>query len=127
MEAKRTQNNNNKMANSSGLQDLYKIIIYNRFGDEMHSYTISNYEKAIGSLKDDLKLAEIGSRVDISQNGNVIYSETKKDEYANGGGVGVGSYKNHKIGDMVEVWQFGGGSKIKKIVGLKIKNTTTIF
>lgn len=87
MEAKRIQNNNNKMANSSGLQDLYEIIIYNRFGDEMHSYTISNYEKAIGSLKDDLKLAEIGSRVDISQNGNVIYSETKKDEYANGGGI----------------------------------------
>jgi len=41
--------------------------------------------------------------------------------YANGGGVGVGSYKNHKIGDMVEVWQFGGGSKIKKIVGFEDK------
>ena len=47
--------------------------------------------------------------------------EMRKGGYANGGGVGVGSYKNHKIGDMVEVWQFGGGSKIKKIVGFEDK------
>ena len=76
MEAKRIQNNNNKMANSSGIQDLYEIIIYNRFGDEMHSYTISNYEKAIGSLKDDLKLAEVGPRGGIKASPKAPKSDT---------------------------------------------------
>jgi hypothetical protein len=38
---------------------------------------------------------------------------------------GVGSYKNHKVGDTVEVWQFGGNkgkvASIKKIVGFEDK------
>ena len=78
--------NNNKMKNGGDIHDLYQIIIYNRFGDEMHSYIIGDYEKAMENLKEDLKLAETGSRVDISHNGKVIYSETKK-QYKNGGSV----------------------------------------
>ena len=76
----------NKMKNGGDIHDLYQIIIYNRFGDEMHSYIIGDYEKATENLKEDLKLAETGSRVDISHNGEVIYSETKK-QYKNGGGI----------------------------------------
>jgi hypothetical protein len=123
MEAKRIQNNNNKMANSSGIQDLYEIIIYNRFGDEMHSYTISNYEKAIGSLKDDLKLAEIGSRVDISQNGDVIYSETKKDEnkYTNGGGI----QNKYKGKTKEEIWN--SWTKEQRIHFIKDHDTKSVL
>jgi hypothetical protein len=123
MEAKRIQNNNNKMANSSGIQDLYEIIIYNRFGDEMHSYTISNYEKAIGSLKEDLKLAEIGSRVDISQNGDVIYSETKKDEnkYTNGGGI----QNKYKGKTKEEIWN--SWTKEQRIHFIKDHDTKSVL
>ena len=45
------------------------ILLFKQGGD---------YEKAMENLKEDLKLAETGSRVDISHNGKVIYSETKK-------------------------------------------------
>jgi hypothetical protein len=46
-------------------------------------------------------------------------SKRNKPKMVDGGGVG--SYRNHKVGDMVEVWQFGGRSKIKKIVGFEDK------
>ena len=115
--------NNNKMKNGGDIHDLYQIIIYNRFGDEMHSYIIGDYEKAMENLKEDLKLAETGSRVDISHNGKVIYSETKK-QYKNGGKFGDfkddghGNYTNAEGYSLIN--QFDGTYQVLDADGMEI-------
>ena len=80
---------------------------------------LEDFKAILGS---DYKKSEITSEFgDLEKSIKAFVGKFMDKKYANGGGVGVGSYKNHKIGDMVEVWQFGGGSKIKKIVGFEDK------
>jgi hypothetical protein len=43
----------------------------------------------------------------------------KGTKFADGGAMGIASYRNHKVGDFVEVWGYGGKTKLMKIVGFE--------
>ena len=58
-----------------------------------------------------------------------LITERLLDKYSRGyaKGGGVGSYKNHKVGDFVEKWGFMGKSKIMKIIGFEDGRKTYIL
>jgi hypothetical protein len=83
------------------------------------------------AMKNKGKYDEIIFEDEYGDNIVVTKDDTAKDlDYlfstmAQGGGVG--SYKNHKVGDFVEKWGFMGKSKIMKIIGFEDGRKTYIL
>jgi hypothetical protein len=63
--------------------------------------------------------------IDGTLGGDVVTMYLRPDKMAYGGGIG--SYKKHTIGDTVEVYDFGGKTKIMKIIGFEDGRETYIL
>jgi antirestriction protein len=100
---------------------LQKIYDKKKFanGGAVSSQKIYEVEYEIGGKKHTSQFLMYDSdRVE-----NLLPPATKiisiKEKFADGGAMGIASYRNHKVGDFVEVWGYGGKTKLMKIVGFE--------
>jgi hypothetical protein len=110
-------------ADDSGLEDE-DIEKLNEFVDR----TVSQYGNAnflMGSDEDMEAQFTYRNDIDGTLGGDVVTMYLRPDKMAYGGGIG--SYKKHTIGDTVEVYDFGGKTKIMKIIGFEDGRETYIL
>jgi hypothetical protein len=110
-------------ADDSGLEDE-DIEKLNEFVDR----TVSQYGNAnflMGSDEDMEAQFTYRNDIDGTLGGDVVTMYLRPNKMAYGGGIG--SYKKHTIGDTVEVYDFGGKTKIMKIIGFEDGRETYIL